>query len=379
MPSRANRDRLILDLFDAVGDSDAITAALERIGRPLGAVAAHAFVIRKADGAIVDNVTYAQSPPTAAFDDYERRWRATDPRFLTALRCPDVVHSDIAVVDPIHFERSGLYNENLRTAGIRYTLFGNFSISPELLLPLAFMRPKGAGGYQGDDVAYLTELMPSVARAFRLHELMRDLAQENRDLRSALDRMPSPVAIVREGGRIHSANAAARAILSRADGLCTQGGVLTAMHPDDARRLAARLMAALAQARAAADRPAPRSSSNVVVRRERGAPLEVVFLPITEVSAFAPSGHVMAVIYDPDRAVMLDEDLVARMYGLTATEAEVAVALATGRSLTNIAADRGCSEQTVRTHLKRIFGKTGLTRQTELVRVLLTGPAIHSP
>lgn len=86
----------------------------------------------------------------------------------------------------------------------------------------------------------------------------------------------------------------------------------------------------------------------------------------------------MIAIHDPDREVVLDEALVAELHGLTATEAEIAVAIAAGQTLAAIARSRDCTEQTARTHLKRIFSKMGLSRQSDLVRVLLTGPAVSA-
>jgi DNA-binding CsgD family transcriptional regulator len=35
----------------------------------------------------------------------------------------------------------------------------------------------------------------------------------------------------------------------------------------------------------------------------------------------------------------------------------------------------GVAYETVRKHLKQIFGKTGTERQADLVRILITGPA----
>jgi DNA-binding CsgD family transcriptional regulator len=374
MSRRADPIPLIHALLDAVGDDGAFTGALGGVGDPIGAVGTHAFLVRKADGVVTNSVGHARDGVLPLFEEYEERWRDVDPRYLTALSRPDEAHSDVAVVDPGDFERSGLYNEHLAIAGVRYTLFGSFSVGADLVLPIAFMRPKWAGAFQGDDVDYLSSLVPSLGRAFRLHDLVRSVAEENRDLRAALDRMPAAVALVGPSGRVRAANAAASAILSRGDGLCTERGILSARNADDARRLAASLGAALEEAR-----PRARSSlsaPSVRIRRERGAPLDVVFLPLGG-RPDASSEMVMAVVYDPDRAITLDVSRVAELHGLTATEAEIAVALAAGHTLTNIAAERDCSEETVRTHVKRVFSKTGLTRQAEIVRVLLSGPAVH--
>ena len=64
-----------------------------------------------------------------------------------------------------------------------------------------------------------------------------------------------------------------------------------------------------------------------------------------------------------------------RLYSLTEGEADLALLLACGRTLLECAARRGVSLTTVRSHLQNIFGKTDTHRQSELVAVLLVGPA----
>ncbi len=59
------------------------------------------------------------------------------------------------------------------------------------------------------------------------------------------------------------------------------------------------------------------------------------------------------------------------MFGLTAAEATVALALAAGASAGAIARDRAISLETVRSHLKTIFAKTGTKRQATLVLLIL--------
>ena len=54
--------------------------------------------------------------------------------------------------------------------------------------------------------------------------------------------------------------------------------------------------------------------------------------------------------------------------GLTGMESRVAVLLAEGMSVRQIAAATGRKESTIRSHVKHIFVKHGLSRQAELVR-----------
>jgi DNA-binding CsgD family transcriptional regulator len=375
MARAVNPDDLTRSLLEAVGDQAALTRAIQGIGTSMNVAAFQAFVIGKANGAMVNTFAWAHDGiPDPAFDEYTTRLRALDPRFHIAMQRPEEVHSDVAVIAPDAFEKSELFNEMLGRHGIRYTLFGSFSLGEGEVFPIAFMRGKAAGAFQQDEVSFLGSLLPNLKHALRLHELIRRLADENRDLRAALDQVSRAIAVVGEGGRVRCANASASAILSKGDGLRTDRGVLAAANADDARQLARATACALAFARQhVSTRWHP---SRVAIRRERGTPLELVLLPLTERSVCGPAGHVMVVIHDPDREVALDEALVAELHGLTATEAEIAVGLAAGRTITDIAHARGCTEQTARTHLKRIFSKMGLSRQSDLVRTLLTGPAL---
>jgi DNA-binding CsgD family transcriptional regulator len=87
--------------------------------------------------------------------------------------------------------------------------------------------------------------------------------------------------------------------------------------------------------------------------------------------------RVLVVLHDPTARVRLSPVLLAQLYGLTPTEAATAAAIAEGSSPSEIARVRGCADDTVRTHLKRVLEKTGTRRQADLVRVLLTGAAVQ--
>jgi len=76
-------------------------------------------------------------------------------------------------------------------------------------------------------------------------------------------------------------------------------------------------------------------------------------------------------VSDPDRAIATTEATLMRLHGLTPAEAAVTVELLQGRSLEAAAAELGIALQTARTHLKKVFAKTGTRRQSELVLLLL--------
>jgi DNA-binding CsgD family transcriptional regulator len=74
----------------------------------------------------------------------------------------------------------------------------------------------------------------------------------------------------------------------------------------------------------------------------------------------------------PPARMLSVEDLNAR-YGLTVTEAEIAQQIGMGWSGKKIAACRGATYLTVKTHLKTIFKKTRVHRQAELALLVVGG------
>ena len=65
-------------------------------------------------------------------------------------------------------------------------------------------------------------------------------------------------------------------------------------------------------------------------------------------------------------------DAAATIYGLSAGQRRLAGFIADGRSLPDAAREMGISANTARTHLQRIYDKTGVHNQPALVRVLLS-------
>lgn len=75
-----------------------------------------------------------------------------------------------------------------------------------------------------------------------------------------------------------------------------------------------------------------------------------------------------------DQQAMTDErlDIAAAIFGLSAGQRRLAGLIADGRPLPDAAREMGISANTAKTHLQRIYDKTGVHTQPALVRVLLS-------
>jgi DNA-binding CsgD family transcriptional regulator len=80
-------------------------------------------------------------------------------------------------------------------------------------------------------------------------------------------------------------------------------------------------------------------------------------------------------IRDPQQAAEPPQQVISRLYGLTPTEASLAMLLANGLNLDEAAAELSVSRNTARAHLRAVFAKTGVTRQSGLVRLILNSVA----
>lgn len=85
---------------------------------------------------------------------------------------------------------------------------------------------------------------------------------------------------------------------------------------------------------------------------------------------------VLAMLAEPFNASVPHADLLKLLFDLTPTEARLTRRLLEGASLSAAATNLAISLHTARVHLRNIFAKTGVSRQTDLMRLLLgTGAA----
>jgi DNA-binding CsgD family transcriptional regulator len=102
-----------------------------------------------------------------------------------------------------------------------------------------------------------------------------------------------------------------------------------------------------------------------------GRPLIVHAAPIvgTAQNLFQRAKAILMIV-DPDEHRDPAEPLLRQAFGLSPAESRLAIELASGRDLKEIAAARSISEGTARAQLKAIFAKTDTHRQAELVALL---------
>jgi DNA-binding CsgD family transcriptional regulator len=171
-----------------------------------------------------------------------------------------------------------------------------------------------------------------------------------------LDWLDLGVIIADSAARPVRLNRRAEAIVARRDGLFATSFGIIAAHPEETARLRQAIVtAASGGARLRLSRPSGSPPLLVTVIPVRGgaAPLVALF------------------VMDPGTAATPSPALLQELFGLTAAEAVFAAEISRGEGLQAVADRLAIAPTTARTHLTRIFEKTGTRRQAELVRLLM--------
>lgn len=184
-------------------------------------------------------------------------------------------------------------------------------------------------------------------------------------LRALFDALGPALLLTDGGGRPLFVNRRAARILALNDGLAIGPSGLAADSARATRALRAAITGAAAGS-APSSPQSPLSSRLSVARPSLQPPWLVSILPIAPDGVSSRTGCAAVTITASDEQTRIDSLSVADYFLLTPREADVAALLASGCSSREAARTLHIRIGTVRTHLKRLFEKTGTRSQTAL-------------
>ena len=121
------------------------------------------------------------------------------------------------------------------------------------------------------------------------------------------------------------------------------------------------------------------TSGTIALPGVNNAGLIATILPLACGEQRGVAGMVAIFVQDPIVMPPLAGEAFAGLYGLTTSELSVLLAMAPGLCVKEAAVTLGISENTVKTHLKHIHSKTGISKQTELLRLFMSAtPPVSS-
>ena len=308
---------------------------------------------------------------------YFEAYYPLDERVPRVTRLPD---SRLVHVSSLYTEEelrtSIVYNEALPLFEARNSLIVRLDGPDASHIAWAVADPVEADGWSSSQVGTIERILPHLRQFVRVRQALVDAKALGSSLAMLLENAQSGVVQLDRRGRIVAVNDHARDLLRGGDGLADSDGFLHASsEADDAD-----LQVLLARALPRFDGHA--TSGSMVVRRSLPAPrLALHVIPTNEGHTDWRPRRVAAVVLvvDPASRASIDPDVVAAALGLTPAESRVAVLLAEGNTIRGIAIATGRSQDAVRWHLKHIFRKRGISRQVELVKLVLSLADVPRP
>ena len=227
------------------------------------------------------------------------------------------------------------------------------------------------GDWETARIRTIRRLLPHIRNFVHVRQALSGAAALGSSLIDLFDNASLAVIHLDRRGRVALANDRAGALLEQDNGLRQQDGLLRAWQPEDDARLGRLVAAALPP------RGTQGAGGAVRVRHPSAGPALTLHVhPVTarQLDFGAPDLGALVLIDNPDTPAGLDADLVGSVLRLTPAESRVAVLLAAGKTVPDIAAQSGRAESSIRTYLKRIHRKLGVSRRAELVRRVLSVP-----
>ena len=264
---------------------------------------------------------------------------------------------------------SPTYNEMLVRTGGQDSINARLDGPDGCSITWGLRDPVASDGWGSARIAMVKGLLPHIRQFVRVRQALVRAAARNTTVTALLDNPRVGVLHLDRRGRIIDANGHARSILRRGDGLTDRNGTLRTRAPADQVRLERLVGDALPDAGTAA------TSGSMLLSRSPVLPPFVMHVkPVGVPQPDYGARHVAALvlIVEPGRQRRVDPDLVARTLDLTRPESQVAVWLAEGKTVRDMAQTTGHTERAIYWHLWQIYQKQSIARQVDLVRLVLS-------
>lgn len=269
---------------------------------------------------------------------------------------------------------SDYYLNYLKTAGVFHILGGDTRSTDGTLAKIRLSRGPDEVAFDAAHRAVLEAILPHIQRAILIHANLNRIESERNLFAGAMDKLSVGTILLDEHADVLSANAVARQLFEQKDGIHLTGTKLAFHSRDDSATLQAIIQEALEAQQndllgmvkaCRLPRPSGRPDLGVVVRP----------VPTSAWSEGQSSPTIALFISDPEQEFSASQQALSELFNLTKAESALALLLTRGLTLAEASQQLFISQHTARAQLKSIFAKTGVTRQAELIRLMVKSVA----
>lgn len=306
--------------------------------------------------------------PKAAILAYRFGLSKYDYTFQLQQQIPVGTAQQLVNAEDIKSSHPIYYRLILKANDIGYLGTMNIFQDSEWHVGIGLHRSFKSEAFSEADLATLQSLYPHFRRALHIRRAFYKLRDERSSLQAALTRLTLGLIVLNPNGQIDFVNPVAKSLLENHSGLFINShNCLQAYHPKEQHQLQDLIHSLLQSNKPDVD------LAMGVHHPQQTHPINVLLTKTDPKDNSIGLPKVAVYLSSADSAFSVCSERLTSFYSLTPAESSVAIALANGLTLAQISSAHTVSIETVRTQLKSIFQKMGVSKQQDVIRVLLSG------
>ena len=377
MQSEQDLSTVIAHIYQASYNADKWPVVLEKVAKYTGAYST--AILYKNKNSETQGCSFSYNFPAEdikKFVDF-----GVDPNFYLFYEKVSIgtaAASDLLVPDRNELEaRLGERYISMAQPTVFYHMAGGLLYEDDdRIIGIGVMCPKEMGPMNERQIEKLDLLVPHLQQAMIIQGGFNHLKAREKALCANLNRLLTGLILFDKNLEPIYINPVAKSILNYHPAIKLDNGRISASEHADTDMIHSALVKAISSATANYIDDA--STSLGIKHHDGTTTLPIIISPvkgfIEDLEAVGQDALVAMCFSDPERTYQIEADKLTRIYGLTKSEAQVAISMANGLCPKEIAKINNVEISTVRSQLKAIYNKLNVNTQAELVKTLLTGP-----
>ncbi len=360
-------DRAVESIYRAAEGKEPWPGVLQRVADGFDGLGCQFVSMNRRTGVWNYSQTNTRWPAELALE-YVSKYHAVDPRVPRLLErapgewlyCQDEFGSEAADLE--------YYRDLLIPYGGRYTATMKVVHDDDELILLGLTSRIELGPFNTAQRAFIDRVGIHLRQAISLYRRYRELHHDASVGTTLIVRVAKPIFVVKRDRTVATQNTAATALLEQTDSpIRIVDGRLVGTQSPFAEALDDAIQSLLEGDEHRQDRFIALGTE----LRRRWLAVGISFLrPAATMSAFGVNEKILLTVYPREFEKTVEPSILQAALSLTRAEARVASAIYGGDSIRDAAQSMGIAETTAKTHLMSIFNKTGVSKQSELVRLI---------
>ena len=360
---------LIEHLYESVLADDSLDKFISQLNLKLRAKTTCLIVdIYEGD----DHVFLLHGGDRETVEHYKNVMYASDP-FVNLP--PDEVVLIEELVDMAQWKTMEFYKSCIEPSGLYYFLGMDIPVADHTTIRLRIGRAKEDGNFTTDEREICRSLNSHISRTYRIKKELGYSSKEIDIYRETFDKLSVGVIVLSSSGEVLSTNSKADTLLKQKDKIYLKDKRLKFSNTTEREQFKSACNEIIEISKSGKAQIAKAIS---VKRKRPGAKLTLTIKPgalnADKITIKSPP-KLIVFVNDHDAHLDTNANVIADIFGLTKTESRLSLLLANGHTISEAAEILDIKVNTAKAHLRSIFNKMQVNRQSQLVSEILRNTA----